>query len=70
MSRIASAFCHPGHKVLIAYVMAGYPDVEATLKAVPLLAESGCDLVEIGIPFSDPLADGPTIQRAGSHALA
>lgn len=70
MSRIAACFQRPGHKVLVAYVMAGYPSAEATLKAVPLLAESGCDLVELGIPFSDPLADGPTIQRAGSRALA
>lgn len=70
MSRIAACFQRPGRKALIAYVMAGYPSIEATLEAVPLLADSGCDIVEIGIPFSDPLADGPTIQSAGSHALA
>lgn len=69
MSQIASIFVQPGHKVLIAYITVGYPDVEATLKVVPLLADSGCDLVELGIPFSDPLADGVTIQRAGFHAL-
>jgi tryptophan synthase alpha chain len=68
MSRIASAFS-PGHTALIAYVTVGYPSTEATLKAVPLLADSGCDIVELGIPFSDPLADGATIQRASFHAL-
>ena len=47
----------------------GYPSIEATLKVVPLLAESGCDIVELGIPFSDPLADGATIQKASFHAL-
>ena len=68
MSRIDSAF-KPGHKALIGYVTVGYPNIEATLKAVPLLAESGCDIVELGIPFSDPLADGITIQNASFHAL-
>lgn len=69
MSRLTSIFVQPGHKVLIAYITVGYPGVEATLKVVPLLADSGCDLVELGIPFSDPLADGVTIQRASFHAL-
>ncbi len=69
MSRIASVF-KPGHKALIAYVTVGYPSVDATLEVVPLLAESGCDIVELGIPFSDPLADGATIQKASFHALA
>jgi len=68
VSRIASVF-KPGHTALIAYVTVGYPTIEATLKVVPLLAESGCDIVELGIPFSDPLADGATIQRASFHAL-
>ena len=69
MSRIASIFRNRKHKALIAYVTVGYPSVEATLEVVPLLAESGCDLVELGIPFSDPLADGATIQRASFQAL-
>ena len=69
MSRIASAFERPGHKALIPYVTVGYPTIEATLKAVPLLADSGCDIVELGIPFSDPLADGVTIQKSSFHAL-
>lgn len=69
MSRVASAFSPPGHKALIAYITVGYPTIEATLKVVPLLASNGCDLVELGIPFSDPLADGATIQRASFRAL-
>ena len=47
----------------------GYPSIEATLKVVPLLASCGCDIVELGIPFSDPLADGATIQKASFRAL-
>jgi tryptophan synthase alpha chain len=47
----------------------GYPSIDATLKVVPLLAQSGCDMVELGIPFSDPLADGATIQKASFFAL-
>jgi len=69
MSDIAAVFSRPGHKALIPYVTVGYPDIEATLKVVPLLAQSGADIVELGIPFSDPLADGVTIQKSSFHAL-
>ena len=69
MSRIAEIFKKPGRKALIGYLTAGYPDIDATLKAVRVLAASGCDLIELGIPFSDPLADGATIQRASCEAL-
>ncbi len=69
MSRIAAAFNRPGHKALIPYVTVGYPSIEATLEVVPLLASHGCDIVELGIPFSDPLADGVTIQKASFQAL-
>ena len=68
MSRIAAAF-KTGRKAFIAYVTVGYPSIEATLKVVPLLARSGCDIIELGIPFSDPLADGATIQQASFRAL-
>jgi tryptophan synthase alpha chain len=68
MSRISSIFM-PGYKALIAYIMAGYPDIKATPKIASALAECGCDIIELGIPFSDPLADGATIQKAGYHAL-
>jgi tryptophan synthase alpha chain len=69
MSDIAAVFSQPGHKALIPYVTVGYPSIEATLKAVPLLAQNGADIVELGIPFSDPLADGVTIQKSSFHAL-
>ena len=69
MSRIASVFSQPTHKALIPYITVGYPSIEATLKVVPLLAQGGADIVELGIPFSDPLADGVTIQKASFHAL-
>jgi tryptophan synthase alpha chain len=68
MSRLASVFKQQ-RTALIAYVTVGYPSVAATRKVVPLLADSGCDIVELGIPFSDPLADGATIQRASFAAL-
>jgi len=69
MSRIGGVFARPGRKALIAYVTVGYPSTEATLEVVPVLAGAGCDIVELGIPFSDPLADGTTIQDASSRAL-
>lgn len=69
MSRISSAFTQTGHTALIAYVTVGYPSIEDTLEAAVLLAENGCDIVELGVPFSDPLADGATIQRASFGAL-
>jgi tryptophan synthase alpha chain len=69
MSRIASVFAKPNSTAFIPYITVGYPSIELTLKVVPLLAESGCDLVELGIPFSDPIADGVTIQKASFHAL-
>lgn len=69
MRRIASVFNQPEHTALIPYVTVGYPTVDATLEVVPLLASCGCDIVELGIPFSDPLADGVTIQKASFRAL-
>jgi len=69
MKRIKDAFGRKGRKALVAYVTVGYPSVEATLKVVPLLADCGCDIIELGIPFSDPLADGATIQKASFGAL-
>ena len=69
MSGIASVFSQPSHKALVAYVTVGYPSISATMEVVPLLASSGCDIVELGIPFSDPLADGATIQKASFSAI-
>jgi len=68
LSRITSVF-NQGHTALMPYITVGYPSIETTLKVVPLLAQSGADIVELGIPFSDPLADGATIQKASFHAL-
>jgi len=58
-----------GEMGVVAYITAGDPDVAATLKFVLALAEAGADVIELGVPFSDPLADGPTIQRASERAL-
>jgi tryptophan synthase alpha chain len=69
LSRIASVFARAKHAVLIPYLTVGYPTMETTLKAVPLFAKNGCDIIELGIPFSDPLADGATIQQASYEAL-
>ncbi len=54
---------------LIPYITAGYPDRELSLAALSMVAEAGADFVELGIPFSDPLADGPVIQRSSQLAL-
>jgi tryptophan synthase alpha chain len=56
-------------KVLIGYITVGYPDIEATPRIASVLAEKGCDIIELGIPFSDPLADGATIQKASFQSL-
>jgi tryptophan synthase alpha chain len=69
VSRIGDIFRQPDKKALIAYVTVGYPSIEVTLRIVPLLASGGCDMVELGIPFSDPMADGATIQQASFCAL-
>jgi tryptophan synthase alpha chain len=68
MSQISDAF-KPGHKALIAYITAGYPDIGATPAIARALAGSGSDIIELGIPFSDPLADGATIQKTSYQAL-
>lgn len=58
-----------GELGLVAYITAGDPSLDATLKFVLSLAEAGADVIELGVPFSDPLADGPTIQRASERGL-
>jgi tryptophan synthase alpha chain len=68
MSQIGPVF-KGRHKALIGYIMAGYPDIKATPEIAEALAKSGADIIELGIPFSDPLADGATIQKAGHEAL-
>jgi tryptophan synthase alpha chain len=71
-SRIARRFAElrtDGELGIVAYVTAGDPSLDATLKFVMALADAGADVIELGVPFSDPLADGPTIQRASERAL-
>ena len=73
MSRIKSAFERlngEGRKALIPFITAGDPDVALTLPLLHTLVEAGADVIELGVPFSDPMADGPTIQRASERALA
>jgi tryptophan synthase alpha chain len=71
--RIAQALARAreeGRVALVAYVPAGFPDPDATPALVRALIEGGADAVELGVPFSDPLADGVTVQRASQRALA
>ncbi len=58
-----------GRKAFVAYMMAGDPDVETSLALMKGLPEAGADVIELGMPFTDPMADGPTIQLAGQRAL-
>src|SRR5436853_7638391 len=60
---------HEGQSVLIPYFMCGYPSAAQSIELVLAAAEGGADIIELGMPFSDPLADGATIQRAGQMAL-
>ena len=69
--RIAAAFAGSGKRAaLMPYMMAGYPDYDAALEIGLACARAGADVVELGVPFSDPLADGPVIHAAGTKALA
>ena len=58
-----------GRRALIPYLTAGYPDPERTAGLLDVLAAAGADVIELGVPFSDPVADGPTIQRSSQRAL-
>jgi tryptophan synthase alpha chain len=72
MSRIRQTFQYlleKGEKALIAYVMAGDPDLSMTGQIVLEIEKAGADMIELGVPFSDPVADGPTIQKASERAL-
>lgn len=73
MNRIEAMFAakrEKGERALVTYTMGGDPDLSLSLKIIKTLAGAGADLIEIGLPFSDPLADGPVIQKAGQRALS
>ena len=72
MSRIGPTFealQREGRKALIMYLTVGYPERESALELVPAIVAAGADMIELGVPFSDPLADGATVQRATERAL-
>lgn len=72
MSRIAACFAQlkqQGRKALVPYIVAGDPSIEATVPLMHALVEAGADVIELGVPFSDPMAEGPVIQLAHERAL-
>ena len=69
MNRINKLFKEKSRDILSVYYTAGYPNLSDTLAIANHLSDSGADLIEIGIPFSDPVADGPTIQESNNIAL-
>jgi tryptophan synthase alpha chain len=72
MSRLSDAFANAkaaGRVALMPFMTVGYPDFDTSIELVKAMVAAGAEGIELGIPFSDPLADGPTIQKASSHAL-
>ncbi len=69
MSRIEALFGRKKERVLNVYCTAGYPELNSTMDVILTLEKSGADLIELGMPYSDPLADGPVIQASSSRAL-
>jgi len=69
MTRLTKVFQARPDKALIGYLTLGYPDLDASLETARILSDNGADVIELGIPFSDPLADGTTIQHASFQAL-
>lgn len=69
MSRIQALFKNKKTRVLNVYCTAGFPELNSTLTVMQALQENGADLIELGMPYSDPLADGPVIQASGTKAL-
>jgi len=58
-----------GRAALIGYLPVGFPDVDMSIRAMRAMVEGGCDVIEVGVPYSDPVMDGPTIQQATEHAV-
>lgn len=69
MSRLTELFARKKNNVLNVYCTAGYPELNSTLAVMKALQSNGADLIELGMPYSDPLADGPVIQASGTKAL-
>lgn len=70
MNRIDELFNRKQQRVLNVYCTAGYPELDSTIDVLKALQANGADIIELGMPYSDPLADGPVIQASGSKALA
>jgi len=70
LSHCCATLASQGHKALITFITAGDPDLAATEQLILLLEQAGADIIELGVPFSDPMADGPTIQLSSERALA
>ncbi len=71
-SRVAAAYARAraeGRAALVGYLPAGFPSVEGSIRAMTTMVEAGCDVIEVGMPYSDPVMDGPTIQAAAQVAL-
>lgn len=70
MSRLKEIFKRKGQKILNVYCTAGYPQLNSTLEVMKALQQNGVDIIELGMPYSDPLADGPVIQQSSAIAIA
>ena len=72
MTGTADAFARAraeGRRALVGYLPAGFPDVAGSIEALRVMVDAGCDVIEVGLPYSDPVMDGPTIQAAAQQAL-
>ena len=69
MNRIENTFKNLDRPALVTFIMAGDPDLKTSAQMLAELADAGADIIELGMPFTDPMADGPTIQAAGLRAL-
>ena len=70
MNRLKTLFDKKKNNILNVYCTAGFPVLNSTLKVMKSLQQNGADIIELGMPYSDPLADGPVIQSSGSKALS